>query len=203
LATPFYHYIPLPRPKAGSIEVICGPMYSGKTEELIRRLDRVTYAMRNYVLFKPSIDTRQDNCIRSRSGREIPAVALSAAEDLETLAISHLETPVFAFDEVQFMDEKIVERIQTLADSGKRVIVSGLDFDYQRKPFWTMAALLAVADDVCKLKAVCMECGEAASSSFRKSGKGTQVEVGDQEYKALCRTCFTAQHYRIVEESSE
>jgi len=191
------------RARAGSIEVICGPMYSGKTEELIRRLDRVFYAKRTYVLLKPKVDTRQSNCIKTRSGREITAITVTTPDQVKELAVTHMETPVFAFDEAQFMDPLIVDQIQTLADTGKRVIISGLDFDYQRKPFWTMAGLLTIADEVTKLKAVCMDCGEPASTSYRLSSSQEQVEVGDGEkYKALCRTCFLTQHYKIVEDIS-
>lgn len=175
--------------KTGWIEIVCGSMFSGKTEELIRRLKRAKIANLRVGIFKPEID------IRYHSGKivshdENKATALPVKEATELLHAS-IDFDVVGIDEAQFFDEKIVEVCETLANQGKRVIVAGLDMDYTGKPFGYMPQLLSVANYATKLHAICMQCGGIASYSYRITENKDQVVLGEKEhYEARCRNCF-------------
>src|SRR5258708_38416649 len=177
------------REKAGWIEVICGCMFSGKTEELIRRLNRALIAKQKVEIFKPAIDKRyHEEKIVSHSDREIRSTPINFANDLLLLSG---DCDVVGIDEAQFFDEAIVEVCNTLANSGKRVIVAGLDMDYEGKPFGPMPRLLAVAEFVTKVHAICAKTGELASFSFRLGDNNTKVMLGEKDhYEARNRKSF-------------
>lgn len=177
--------------KSGWIEVICGCMFSGKTEELIRRLNRALIAKQKVEIFKPTIDTRyHDQKIVSHSEREIRSTPVNFANDIILLAG---DCDVVGIDEAQFFDEAIVEVCNTLANSGKRVIVAGLDMDYEGNPFGSMPNLLAVAEYVTKVHAICAQTGELASFSFRLNANEAQVMLGEKDsYEARSRQAFFA-----------
>lgn len=178
--------------RAGRVEVITGPMFAGKSEELVRRLTRAKIAKRSVGAFKHSNDTRyHETDIGSHAGRKFPARPYKTIEGLDR-AVRGLE--VIGIDEVQFFDTGLVELVETLANSGCRVIVAGLDLDAEGRPFGPIASLMAIADQVDKLSAVCMVCGEPAFRSFHKGGKTEQVEVGASQYEARCRTCWHQPH---------
>lgn len=175
--------------KGGWIEVIAGGMFSGKSEELIRRVRRAEIARQRVQIFKPLIDNRFDvKRIISRDNRMLDAVAVSNVSELR--ANLSFGVRVVGIDEVQFFDADIVDVCMDLADAGVRVIVAGLDQDYLRRPFGPMPALLAVAEYVAKMHAVCVRCGNAAHYSQRLSGGNSQIEVGDISYEARCRHCY-------------
>jgi thymidine kinase len=179
----------------GSLTVITGSMFSGKTEELIRRLRRALYARRSVLVFKHALDTRSDLTeIRSHNGVPHEAIAVSTSGEL--LEGVEPETDVVAVEEAQFFDEGIVDACRRLADSGYGVIVAGLDMDFRGEPFGPMPMLLAEADEVVKLRAICARCGRDASRSQRLiDGKpapasAPTILVGAQEtYEARCRHC--------------
>lgn len=175
--------------KSGWIEVICGCMFSGKTEELIRRLNRALIAQQKVEIFKPAIDTRYHEVkIVSHADREIRSTPVNFPGDILLLAG---ECDVVGIDEAQFFDESIVEVCNTLANSGKRVIVAGLDMDFEGKPFGPMPNLLAVAEFVTKVHAVCMQTGELASFSYRLTPSSAQVVLGEKDkYEARSRRAF-------------
>jgi thymidine kinase len=175
--------------RGGWIEVITGGMFSGKSEELIRRIRRAEIARQRVQLFKPMIDTRFDReQIVSRDNRGLDAAAVASANDVrKRVAVG---AKVVGIDEVQFFDNEIVDVCMDLADAGLRVIVAGLDQDFRRRPFGPMPSLLAVAEYVSKMHAVCMRCGGPAHYSQRITGGSAQIEVGDVSYEARCRTCF-------------
>lgn len=177
--------------KSGWIEVICGCMFSGKTEELIRRLNRALIAKQKVEIFKPTIDTRyHDQKIVSHSEREIRSTPVHFASDILLLAG---DCDVVGIDEAQFFDEAIVEVCNALANSGKRVIVAGLDMDYEGNPFGPMPNLLAVAEYVTKVHAICAQTGELASFSFRLTANDAQVMLGERDsYEARSRQAFFA-----------
>ena len=177
--------------KNGWIEVICGCMFSGKTEELIRRLNRALIAQQKVEIFKPSIDKRYHEVkIVSHAEREIRSTPVDFADDIMLLAG---ECDVVGIDEAQFFDPSIVEVCNKLANRGKRVIVAGLDMDFEGKPFGPMPYLLAVAEYVTKVHAVCMQTGELASFSFRLTPNNTQVMLGEKDkYEARSRRAFNA-----------
>ncbi len=177
--------------KIGWIEVICGCMFSGKTEELIRRLNRALIAKQKVEIFKPTIDTRyHDQKIVSHSEREIRSTPVNFASDILLLAG---DCDVVGIDEAQFFDEAIVEVCNALANSGKRVIVAGLDMDYEGNPFGPMPNLLAVAEYVTKVHAICAQTGELASFSFRLTANDAQVMLGEKDsYEARSRQAFFA-----------
>lgn len=174
----------------GSIEVICGSMFSGKTEELLRRLKRAKIAKQQIEIFKPAIDTRYSEVeITSHDKNSIPSTVVEHSSNILLLA-SNIE--VVAIDEAQFFDMGLVDVCQQLADQGIRVIIAGLDMDFKRNPFGPMPNLCAIADDVEKVHAICVECGKLANYSFRLvSTNDKQVMLGElEEYKPLCRQCY-------------
>ena len=177
--------------RQGSIEVICGPMFSGKSEELIRRVKRAVIARRRVQVFKPALDDRYDAAaVASHSAQKHEAVPVGSASELAARLDPLVE--VVAVDEVQFLDEPVVELLERLADRGVRVIAAGLDQDFAGSPFGVMPALLAKAEYVSKLQAICMVCGAPASRSQRLVRSGGQVLVGAAEsYEARCRHCHT------------
>jgi thymidine kinase len=175
--------------KGGWIEIIAGGMFSGKSEELIRRLRRAVIARQRVQVFKPVIDDRfASEDIVSRDDRRLKAIAVATSAEL--LARVEIGAQVVGIDEVQFFDDGVVEVCMQLADAGIRVIAAGLDQDYMRRPFGPMPALLAVAEEVSKMHAVCVRCGGAAHYSQRVSGGDAQVQVGDTSYEARCRSCY-------------
>jgi thymidine kinase len=175
--------------KRGSIEVICGSMFSGKTEELIRRLRRAQFAKQKVEIFKPSIDTRyhkQD--VVSHDSNAIRSTPVAASADI--LALSN-DVDVVAIDEAQFFDAGLVEVCNKLANNGTRVIVAGLDMDFAGNPFGPVPGLMAVAEHVTKVHAICVECGAIANFSYRKSPEKSLVMLGETDsYKPLCRECY-------------
>ena len=175
----------------GNIEVICGSMFSGKTEELIRRLKRLGYANKTFKVFKPEIDTRnKKNSIQSHSNIEIEAQTVNKAAEILKYKGSF---DVIGIDEAQFFSNDIVEVCNTLADSGVRVIVAGLDMDYSGKPFGPMPNLMAIAEEVTKVHAVCADTGLPALYSFRKLENDDVVMLGEKnEYKPLSRKAFVS-----------
>jgi thymidine kinase len=175
--------------RGGWIEVIAGGMFSGKSEELIRRVRRAEIARQRTQIFKPALDNRFDvKRIISRDNRGIDAIAVANTAELRASLVFGVK--VVGIDEVQFFDDAIVDLCMELADAGIRVIAAGLDQDYMRRPFGPMPALLAVAEYVAKMHAVCVRCGGPAHYSQRVSGGNSQVEVGDISYEARCRVCY-------------
>ena len=175
----------------GTIEVICGPMFSGKTEELIRRLKRAVIARRKVQVFKPRIDTRYDaEAVVSHSQQKmLSTVVEKAAEVLEKLA---LDVEVVGIDEVQFLGPDIVPVVKDLASRGLRVVVAGLDQDFRGQPFVPMPELLAEAEYITKELAICVVCGQPASRSQRLVQDEAQVHIGAGDaYEARCRKCFS------------
>ncbi|EOZ92097.1 Thymidine kinase [Indibacter alkaliphilus LW1] len=178
-----------PKDKKGHIEVICGSMFSGKTEELIRRLNRALIARQKVEIFKPSIDKRYHEFdVVSHNETAIRSTPVQFAEDIILLAGN---CDVVGIDEVQFFDNRVVHVATVLANAGKRVILAGLDMDFEGNPFEPMPQLLAVAEYVTKVHAICMKCGDLASYSFRLSETREKVVLGEKEsYEARCRKCF-------------
>ncbi len=175
--------------RTGWIEVICGSMFSGKTEELIRRVHRAEYARQKIQVFKPKIDDRYDKeQIVSHSQMKTPSVIVATSQDIHKQV--KYDTEVVAIDEVQFFDDKIVDICSKLADNGKRVILAGLDQDYRGKAFGPMPQLLAIAEYVTKLNAICVKCGNPASRTQRLSREKDTIVVGASDiYEARCRNC--------------
>ena len=173
----------------GWIEVICGSMFSGKTEELIRRLRRAQFANLRVEIFKPAIDTRySEEEVVSHQGNSILSTPVDSSSSIIMLAGN---VDVVGIDEVQFFDEGIVDVVQKLALSGIRVIVAGLDMDFRGKPFGPMPALMAVAEYVTKVHAICVRCGDPANVSHRLIASEKLVELGEkQTYEPLCRHCY-------------
>lgn len=175
--------------RGGWIEIIAGGMFSGKSEELIRRLRRALIARQRVQVFKPLIDDRfATDEVVSRDDRRLKAHAVATSAEL--LARVEIGVQVIGIDEVQFFDAGVVDVAMQLADAGIRVVAAGLDQDYTRRPFGPMPALLAVAEEVSKMHAICVRCRGAAHYSQRVSGGNSQVEVGDSSYEARCRACF-------------
>ncbi|MBP7205279.1 MAG: thymidine kinase [Candidatus Cloacimonetes bacterium] len=175
--------------KTGWIEVICGSMFSGKTEELIRRIRRAEYARQPMLVFKPAIDDRYDaNNIVSHSQMQAPSVPIANPEDI--LQYLKEDTKIVAIDEAQFFDASLIDVCNNLADRGLRVIVAGLDQDYTGRPFGSMPQLLAIAEYVTKNLAICVKCGNPANRTQRTVHQGEQILVGSTEaYEARCRNC--------------
>ena len=185
--------------KGGWIEIIAGGMFSGKSEELIRRLRRAIIGRQRVQVFKPIIDDRfSSDDIVSRDERRLKAIPVTSSGEL--LARVEIGVQVVGIDEVQFFDAGVVEVCMQLADAGIRVIAAGLDQDYMRRPFGPMPALLAVAEEVSKMHAVCVRCRGAAHYSQRVSGGDAQVEVGDSSYEARCRSCYERYQAAALEE---
>ncbi|QRR02261.1 thymidine kinase [Dyadobacter sandarakinus] len=173
----------------GWIEVICGSMFSGKTEELIRRLNRAKIAKQKVQIFKPALDKRYhaENIV-SHNDNSISSIPVVSASEIGQLAGN---CEVVGLDEAQFFDESVVAVCDELANAGKRVIVAGLDMDYLGKPFGCMPQLMAIAEYVTKVHAICMVCGEVASHSYRLSPSSERVLLGETDlYEARCRRCF-------------
>ena len=175
--------------KKGSIEVLTGSMFSGKTEELIRRLRRSDYAGLKVEIFKPSLDKRySETRVVSHDDKSIVSTPVDNASAILLLAGN---VDVVGIDEAQFFDDSVVEVCNTLADNGVRVVIAGLDMDFTGKPFGPMPALLAVAEYVTKVHAICMRCGNLAQYSFRKSAEEQVVLLGEKNiYEPLCRNCY-------------
>jgi thymidine kinase len=178
------------RSREGRIEAISGGMFSGKSEELVRRLRRAAIARQTVQVFKPVADTRHDpRRLITRDKRELEAVSVACSCDIRQKLLPGVQ--VVGIDEAQFFDDGLVELVCELADSGVRVIVAGLDLDYLRRPFGPMPLILALAEYVDKVHAVCMRCGAPAHYSQRMAGGGEQLQVGDTEsYEARCRLCY-------------
>ena len=171
----------------GGLEILCGPMYAGKSTELMHRLRRAQIGRQSIQVFKPSTDTR-GNTFKLSSHDKVEFEATPVANSQEVLDRVFPETQVVGLDEAQFFDDGIVQVAQTLADRGVRVIVAGLDTDYRAEPFGSMPALLAIAETVDKLTAVCMVCGGPATRTQRLSDSHDLVEIGAQgKYEARCR----------------
>ena len=173
----------------GWIEVICGSMFSGKTEELIRRLKRAKFAKQKVEIFKPMVDTRYDDeNVISHDQNEIASTPVPAAANIRILADT---CDVVGIDEAQFFDNEIISVCNDLANQGKRVIVAGLDMDFKGNPFGPMPALMATAEYVTKVHAVCTKTGNLAHYSHRKSAKDDLVMLGEEEeYEPLSRAAF-------------
>jgi thymidine kinase len=180
----------------GSITVVCGSMFAGKSEELIRRARRALYAKRKVQVFKPALDNRYDESkVVTHMGVDHEAVPVKNVADLR--AKIERGTQTVLIEEAQFFDESICDLAVELADKGKEVICAGLDQDFRREPFGPMPRLLAVADEVVKLRAICMNCGQTASHTYRQiNGKPAHrddpiILIGATEsYEARCRNCF-------------
>lgn len=175
--------------KVGWIEVICGSMYSGKTEELIRRIRRAEYAKQKIQIFKPVIDNRYEaDHIVSHSELKEPSQLIEKSQDI--LELLEPDTQVVAIDEVQFLDMNVIEISNQLANNGIRVIIAGLDMDFRGVPFGPMPQLLAIAEYIDKPKAICMVCGNPASRTQRLTHNSKRVVVGASGiYEARCRHC--------------
>ena len=175
--------------KSGSIEVICGSMFSGKTEELIRRLRRAQFAGQKIAIFKPKLDVRysEDNVV-SHDLKSVPSTAIKNPTEI---FLMDSDVRVVGIDEAQFFDDSLIKGVQTLANRGVRVIVAGLDTDYMGKPFGPMPALMAVAEEVQKVHAICVKCGNLANHSHRLTKDQNLVVLGEKDvYEPLCRDCY-------------
>ena len=177
--------------KAGSIEVICGSMFSGKTEELIRRMKRAQFARQKVEIYKPCIDVRySEDQVVSHDSHSIPSTPIDSPASMLLLSS---DVEVVGIDEAQFFDETLVDVVQTLANRGIRVIIAGLDTDFMGKPFGPMPALMAVAEDIQKVHAICVRCGSLANHSHRLVASDALVVLGEKdEYEPLCRHCYNA-----------
>ncbi len=175
--------------KKGWIEVVCGSMFSGKTEELIRRLKRAEFAKQKVEIFKPAIDIRYDEeNVVSHVGTTIRSTPVPSSGNILLLAN---DVDVVGIDEAQFFDDELPEVCEKLANSGIRVIIAGLDMDFTGKPFGPIPALLSKAEFVTKVHAICMVCGDLAQYSHRKTQDEALVLLGEiDEYEPLCRKCF-------------
>ena len=181
--------------KKGWVECIVGPMFSGKTEELMRRVKRMEYAHKHYMIFKPSIDTRYSITeIVSHNKKALTAISISHGSDIKR----HLkkDTQAIVIDEVQFFDESLIDYVQEFADQGYRVICAGLDQDFKAEPFTVTSKLMAIAEDVTKLNAICMKCGGLATRTQRIIDglpayyDDPVILVGaNDSYEARCRSC--------------
>ena len=184
--------------RQGRIEVVCGSMFSGKTEELIRRIKRATFARQRVVIFKPQIDTRySEEEVVSHDRNAVMSVPLSTSGEILDYLSSHTASTdgydfdVVGIDEAQFFGMDLVDVCNQLANKGVRVIIAGLDMDFQCTPFGPIPALCAVADEVTKVHAICVKCGALAYVSHRLVHDQNQVLIGEQaEYEPLCRECY-------------
>lgn len=185
----FLEHSPLENRQHGWIEVICGSMFSGKTEELIRRLKRAEFANQKLILFKPKVDNRYaEDAVISHKGSSLDAIVIQRAEDA---LLRWTDERIVAFDEAQFFDDALVQVVTQLANRGVRVIIAGLDMDYLGNPFGSMPTLLCIAEYVTKVHAICVSCGDLAYISHRIVNEPGQVLVGATEkYQPLCRCCY-------------
>lgn len=181
----------------GWVEVVCGSMFSGKTEELLRRLKRARIARQTVTLFKPALDTRYaDAEVVSHDATAMPSEVVHTAEPILLLTG---DADVVGIDEAQFFGPELVDVVETLAMDGKRVILAGLDQDYLGRPFEPVPQLMAVAEHVTKLHAVCVRCGAPANHSQRIVASGGRVLVGESEaYEPRCRACFRPEAVEAV-----
>ena len=182
--------------RQGRIEVICGSMFSGKTEELIRRMKRATFARQRVVIFKPQLDKRYSEAnVVSHDRNEIPSTPIAKASDI-IMSLARTKDGEFdidgvGIDEAQFFDMRLVDVCNELAGSNVRVIIAGLDMDFKGIPFGPIPSLCAVADDVTKVHAICVKCGSLAYVSHRLVPDDNRVLIGEQtEYEPLCRECY-------------
>ena len=175
--------------RSGRIEVVCGSMFSGKTEELIRRMRRAQFAKQKVEIFKPSIDVRySEEDVVSHDQNHIPSTPIDSSASILLLSS---DIDVVGIDEAQFLDMGVVDVCNELANRGVRVIIAGLDMDYKGVPFGPMPALCAIADEVTKVHAICVNCGSLAYVSHRKVHDERRVLLGEtQEYEPLCRECY-------------
>lgn len=175
--------------KKGWIEVICGSMFSGKTEELIRRLKRAKFAKQKVEIFKPSVDNRYDEVkVVSHDSNEIQSTPVPSSSNILLMTS---EVDVVGIDEAQFFDSELPNVCNQLANSGVRVIIAGLDMDFLGKPFGPMPALMASAEYITKVHAICMRCGNLANHSYRITEENSLVVLGEtNNYEPLCRDCF-------------
>ena len=182
--------------RRGRVEVICGSMFSGKTEELIRRMKRAKFAKQKVEIYKPAIDTRySDEDVVSHEGNSIQSTPV---ESSASILLMGSDSDVIGIDEAQFFDAGIVDVCNELASRGIRVIVAGLDLDFRGQPFGPMPALCAIADDVTKVHAICVRCGALAYVSHRIVAGEKQVLLGEtHEYEPLCRECYAAARQQI------
>lgn len=182
--------------RRGRVEVICGSMFSGKTEELIRRMKRAKLARQKVEIFKPAIDTRySDEDVVSHEGN---AITSTPVESAASILLMGSDADVLGIDEAQFFDQQIVDVCNELASRGTRVIVAGLDLDFRGQPFGPMPQLCAIADDVTKVHAICVRCGALAYVSHRIVDSERQVLLGEtQEYEPLCRECYAKATHNI------
>ncbi len=175
--------------RSGWIEVICGSMFSGKTEELIRRIKRAKYANQRIIIFKPAKDIRYDSeRVVSHDENSVESIPLANCKDI----YRHVsDVNVVGIDEAQFFDENLIEVCQKMAVSGIRVIVAGLDMDFKGRPFGPMPALLSVAEYITKVHAICPHCGNLATHSYRLSQEQETVVLGEKDkYEPRCRVCY-------------
>lgn len=175
--------------KVGRIEVICGSMFSGKTEELIRRLKRAKFARQRVEIFKPTMDTRySEEKLVSHDSNSIPSSAINSSASI-LLFISEID--VVGIDEAQFFDNGLIDVCNQLANNGVRVIIAGLDMDFKGVPFGPIPELCAIADEVTKVHAICIKCGNLGYASHRMIKNDKRVLLGEKdEYEPLCRTCY-------------
>ncbi len=175
--------------KSGCIEVICGSMFSGKTEELIRRLKRAQFANQKIAIFKPSVDVRYSEV--EVVSHDLHSLKSTPITDAAFMLDIPSDIEVVGIDEAQFFGDNLVEVCQTLANRGVRVIIAGLDTDFLGKPFGPMPSLMAVAEDVQKVHAICVKCGSLANHSHRLSKSADLVVLGEKDiYEPLCRECY-------------
>src|ERR1035437_4863173 len=182
--------------RRGSIEVICGSMFSGKTEELIRRLKRAKFAKQEVEIFKPKIDTRysEDEVV----SHDKTAIRSTPVESSGSILLMSGDVDVVAIDEAQFFDDGLVDVCTQLANQGVRVIIAGLDMDFKGIPFGPMPALCAVAEGVFKVHAICVRCGALAYVSHRLVDSDKRVLLGEMtEYEPICRDCYNASQQKI------
>lgn len=173
----------------GSIELICGSMFSGKTEELIRRLRRAQIARLNVEIFKPKTDTRYDDT--AVVSHNLNSIHSTPVENSSSILLLGGNTQVVGIDEAQFFDDELPEVCNKLANKGIRVIVAGLDMDFLGKPFGPMPAIMAIAESVTKVHAVCVKCGNPALYSYRLVPNDAKILLGEKEtYEPRCRVCF-------------